>query len=273
VNILNFINTINTLKDFGFTEYEGKVYIALLEEHPLNGNAIALKSGVPGPKVYETLKKMKDKRYVFEVSDGENQGKKRYSPLPYKDLLDIFKKALTNNIDTLSQSFEELEQKNNDSWTELYHISGYETSINVVRNSISEAENEIIMSCWSQELEKLFHELKKAQDRGVHVVTIIFDDSPFISEITWRTFKHYKFPTVEKRHYGELSCVIDANKVIVLNSLEKQPHAVVSSHQAMVKTTRNYIRHDIYVNRIMEDFSEIMKDKYGERIEKLIEDF
>ncbi|MGY3717905.1 TrmB family transcriptional regulator [Sutcliffiella cohnii] len=270
---MNIEKIINTLKGFGFTEYEAKVYLALLEQNNLNGNGIALKSGVPGPKVYETLKKMTDKGFVFVVSDGSNKRNKRYSPLPYKDLLETLKKTLTKDIELLNTSFEALKANDNNNWTELFHISGYETSLNVVDQAINEATEEIIMSCWSKEMEKLYENLLKAYDRGVKVVTIIFDQTEIAEKFPWRSFRHYKFPSTEQRHNGELSCVIDRKKVIVLDSLEEDPHAVVSSHQAMVKTTRNYIRHDIYVNRIMQDFSKEMMNKYGENAEKLISDF
>ncbi|WP_366161225.1 helix-turn-helix domain-containing protein [Bacillus infantis] len=268
---MNIKKVVATLKSFDFTEYEAKVYISLLEENPSNGNGIALRSGVPGPKVYETLRKMMEKGYVFEVSEGEKQGKKRYSPLPYKDLLYSLQNTLTNHIDILNNSFENLQNKSNNNWTELFHISGYETSLEVLKEGIIEAEFEIVLSCWSVELEKIYNELMNAHKRNVHVVTIIFDGGS--NHLPWKTFKHYQFSTTKERHNGELSCVIDMNKVIVLDSLEEQPHAVVSSHQAMIKTTRNYIRHDIYVNRIMQEFSEEMKQKFGPNLENLVGDF
>ncbi|MFF2857390.1 helix-turn-helix domain-containing protein, partial [Peribacillus sp. NPDC058002] len=40
-------NILDTLKNLNFTEYEAKAYLALLEESPLTGYAVAKNSGVP----------------------------------------------------------------------------------------------------------------------------------------------------------------------------------------------------------------------------------
>ncbi len=46
---------LETLKNLNFTEYEAKAYLALLEESPLTGYAVAKNSGVPRSRIYEIL--------------------------------------------------------------------------------------------------------------------------------------------------------------------------------------------------------------------------
>ncbi len=41
----------------------------------------------------------------------------------------------------------------------------------------------------------------------------------------------------------------------------------------MVSTTRNYIRHDIYVNRLLRDLRKESEELYGENLDGLINDF
>jgi sugar-specific transcriptional regulator TrmB len=270
-NLDNIHSIISIFKGFGFTEYEVKVYTTLLEQNPLNGNMIALKSGVPGPKVYETLRKMKEKGVIYEVTEGDRNNQKRYGPLPYQDLLNNIMETLTDNIADLGHFLEGIEQKSESEWTDLFHISGYEASVATVKNFIKEADQEVILSCWNHELEKLLPELKNAYERKVHVVTIVFDAESV--RLPWRHFIHANVSSAHSRHSDELSCVIDLNKAVVLNSSEGKTHAIVSSHQAMIKTTRNYIRHDIYVNRIMQDYFDLMKERYGKNLEILISDF
>lgn len=110
-----------------------------------------------------------------------------------------------------------------------------------------------------------------AYGRGVSIISIIFDETHL--SLPWKDFKHYKSETAEGRHSGELSCVIDLKKVIILESDAQKSYGIVSSHQAMVKTTRNYIRHDIYVNRLLHDFSKQIESQYGKELQGLIGDF
>jgi sugar-specific transcriptional regulator TrmB len=56
--------TVEALNSLGLTVYEAKTYIALLQKHPANGNELSRRSGVPGPKIYETLNNMVQKGLV-----------------------------------------------------------------------------------------------------------------------------------------------------------------------------------------------------------------
>ncbi|WP_201716387.1 TrmB family transcriptional regulator [Rossellomorea arthrocnemi] len=270
---MNIEKVINSLKSNGFTEYEAKIYLSLLKESPSNGNMIANSSGVPGPKVYESLRKMQEKGYIFLVASGEKKSSKRYTPLPYKDLLQSLEKDFSENLSLLDTTLEDISKKSRHDWTELFHIEGYTTSMDVVKSEIGNASSEVLISCWSEELGQLFPHLSLAHERGVKIVSLIFDKTQ--KKIPWRNFHHndHLEEALTQRHSGELNIVIDQSKVIVFDANDKQPNAVVSSHKAMVATTRKYIRHDIYVNRIMNDMKEPLVELYGQKFEGLIDDF
>lgn len=258
---------IEILRDLGFTDYEARIYITLLEKNPLNGNEISVMSGVPNSKVYENLRRLEESQHIFSVTEAS---KKKYVPLPFHDYLESVKKEFLKDTDHLEKFFEKISNKSDSDWSELYHIRGYKPSIEALKQEICDAEKEIFISCWMRELELLYDSLKKAHDRGVKVVSILFDHRPM--EVEWTGFHHNEIHAAVDRHMGELSCVLDHKKVYIMESLTDDPHTVVGSHQVMVQTTRNYIRHDIYVNRIIKDFKEEMQEKYGENFEDLIFD-
>ncbi|GGC76136.1 transcriptional regulator [Thalassobacillus devorans] len=262
---------INTLKEFGMTEYEAKIYVSLLSNQPSNGNNIAKLSGVPAPKVYGALQKMKEQGLVFTVSGGNNGKQVRYSPLPYKELLKTKKDTFMDQLEFLGDSLEEISSNSDVNWSELFVIEGYSASVEVVQTAISECESEIIISCWKREFDVLEELLFKAHERGIKIVTLIFDGEQV--DVPWDNFTHYGEGLALGRHSGEFSIVIDNKKAILLQSLDESPHSVVSSHPVMVSTTRNYIRHDIYVNRIIKDFEGTITEHYGKNLENLINDF
>jgi sugar-specific transcriptional regulator TrmB len=271
VNILKIQHIINSLKDLGFTEYEARIYFALLRSHPSNGNTIATLSGVPTPKVYETLRKMQDREIVFPVAGGDKGNQIRYSPLPFEDLLTRTKKAILGNVSFLQDALSEISSMSDTNWTELFVIHGYSAAMEAVRSAITQSKTEIIMSLWSKELDELKEVLTDAYHRGVRIVSLTFDEGEI--NVPWRHFIHYPGEVVSLRHAGELNMVLDKEKTIIFQSLHDRPHAVVSSHPVTIKTTLNYIRHDIYVNRIVRDCWEVIEQRYGPELEHLINDF
>lgn len=75
--------------------------------------------------------------------------------------------------------------------------------------------------------------------------------------------------TQDERVIGELCLVIDDKKAIILDSEDGVPNSVTSSRYSMVKTIRNYIKHDIFVNRIHHDLKGEFYAYYGENLERL----
>ncbi len=69
---------INDMKKLGFSEYECKAYLKLLEDFPLNGYTLSQKSGIPRSRIYEVLKNLMEKQMVFEQIREKN---KLYYPL------------------------------------------------------------------------------------------------------------------------------------------------------------------------------------------------
>ncbi|SIT73793.1 TrmB family transcriptional regulator [Edaphobacillus lindanitolerans] len=262
---------LSTLKKYGFTEYEAKIYMALLERHPLNGNEIATQSGVPNPKVYEALKRLTDRNVIFNVSEGTVVNKKLYSPLPYDELLQSLKAEFEEDHELLDDYFKNLSTKNNVDWSELYHISGYAASLEALKELINGAADNIYISCWNEELIHLMHELKEAESRGVKVVSISFDQPE--APVTWHHYHHHVGAFSDKRHIGELSCAVDDRRVFILHSAGADTHSIISSHAALIRTTINYIRHDIYINQVVKDFPKELVKQYGDQFERLLNRF
>ncbi|MFB5663122.1 TrmB family transcriptional regulator [Alteribacillus sp. HJP-4] len=262
---------VSALKDLGLTEYEAKIYVSLLRNNPSNGNAIANLSGVPSPKVYESLRKMRDRGLVFTVSGGNKKNQIRYTPLPYEDLLKTKKDSFMNNFQYLNQLLPEISSQKDTGQSEFLVVQGYMSSIETIRSAISESQSEIILSCWRKEFNEVNDLLIKAHNREATIVTLTFDEDEL--DVPWAGFTHINEEKALELHRGEFSIVIDNKKAIFFDTENYPPHLVVSSHPVMISTTRNYIRHDIYVNRILNDFNEVMTEYYGHDLKDLISDF
>ncbi len=52
------------LQDFGFTQYEAQTLTTLIRYKTLNAHEIHKYSGVPQPKIYETMVKLQQKGFI-----------------------------------------------------------------------------------------------------------------------------------------------------------------------------------------------------------------
>lgn len=264
-------DVIFALKELDLTEYESKIYVSLLQEHPLNGNEISVLSGVPAPKVYETLKRMQKKGLVFLASGSMKNNRNLYTPLPYKELLHNKNKFFSNQINFLETELPKMVATKKQSETELFIIEGYSASIKFIQSEILKSKTSIILSCWYKEFNEISKALHKMSKAKVDIVTMFFDSTDV--DIPWRTFKHLNIERAFNRHEGELSIVLDNEVCILFSNQDNYPHAVVSNNPSTVTVTRNYIRHDIYVNRVFYDFKDEIRARYGDNLDLLINDF
>lgn len=262
---------IELFKKYGFSEYEAKIYLALLKQHPMNGNNISLQSGVPSAKVYQNLPRLLEKGYIYLLNDGKENSKKFYVPLPWEKLLSLLESSHKQNMEMMEEHLKLIETKTEAEWSKLYHIEGYDASIELFQQLIEQAEQSILFSGWNNELMQAFTEIDSANKCGVSVVSILFDENAN-TDIPWTHFQHHKGQYTNARHLGELVAVFDSKKAFILNS-ENPAHGIISNHAALVNIAENYIRHDIYINRILSEFEDLLIERYGENLEKLITDF
>ena len=101
-------NVLKLLRNLGFTEYEAKAYLALLQQSPSTGYAIARISGVPRSKIYEVLGNLAERGDVL-VSYGEPV---QYAPKPPKELLASRRRTLEQQFAAAEKGLEDFLGKN-----------------------------------------------------------------------------------------------------------------------------------------------------------------
>ncbi|MBL8165503.1 MAG: helix-turn-helix domain-containing protein, partial [Anaerolineae bacterium] len=79
------VDLLTDLTRIGFTEYEAKVYLALLSDSPATGYQLSKTSGVPRSMVYEALSRLHTRGAVLESLEDRAAV---YRPLPPELLLE-----------------------------------------------------------------------------------------------------------------------------------------------------------------------------------------
>jgi len=258
-----FQATIEALNSMGLTSYEAKAYISLLQKHPSHGHEISRRSGVPGPKIYETLNRMMQKGLVAVLDTDPLM----YSPLPYREFLKRRKNefALTEQI--LAANLSKISMPPVD--ITLWQLTDHDVLIAKSRELIDGAKRMILTSLWPTQGKLLEKNLAAARERGVMIVSIQFEQEGI--EIG-KVFHHIQVETVYERHRGELTMVVDESVGLFMSQPPgREWNGFWTTNPGVVKLMTNYIRHDIYSNKLIYRLEPEIKAAYGEQLEKLLD--
>jgi sugar-specific transcriptional regulator TrmB len=86
---------VDTLKKFGLTEYEAKVYLALVSLGPSSGKEISQATGIVYSKIYNILNSLIQKGWI---SYRDDERPKIYVPNPPDVVLSESKRRILDNI-------------------------------------------------------------------------------------------------------------------------------------------------------------------------------
>ena len=123
------------LMQLGFSSYEAKAYVALLQKHPAIGYEVSKISKIPTSKIYETLINLKNKGAIM-VSDSEPVN---YYPIPPETLLQRLKKDFVTKIDDLEGQLSQVQPFREMDFT--WNLTGYNTVIDKIVTLIDNATN------------------------------------------------------------------------------------------------------------------------------------
>ena len=137
---------LQLLANLGFTEYEAKTYLALLQQSPLTGYAVARASGVPRSKIYEVLGNLVARGDVL-VSYGEPV---QYAPRPVGELIETRRQTAEKQLSAAEQGLEQFARQQPP--TDLiWDIRGRDEILFRLREVTSRAKRQILMELWAED--------------------------------------------------------------------------------------------------------------------------
>ncbi len=230
------------MKALGFSAYECKAYLALLEEFPQNGYALSKASGIPRSRIYEVLKNLIDKQMVFEQDDGKTRV---YTPMAPEIFIKKLKTRYRKIFDDLTEYAGTLyrEPKQDD---RLVVIQGRDNILSFLNVLIKGARHRVAIFIWDEELEELSSELDAALDRGVKLRGIYFGrETHFKDLVPHRRLDRY---TAEKKE-RYLSVIVDRTHAVSGTvSRGQASKATWTRDEGFVEISEDYISHDLVVN-------------------------
>src|ERR1044071_1971017 len=157
-------NVIDQLQQLGFSEYETKAYVALLQQHPLNGYALAKTSGVPRANIYGVLQKLEERGAVVPITVDEGVV---YSPISPDDLISRLGSHLNNVLTSAHRELKALAAPVEQTYVQ--NLQGSDQLMEHARELIDHSCNHMLIPLWQPEAYPLAESIAGAQARSVQI--------------------------------------------------------------------------------------------------------
>ena len=254
---------ISKLRGLGMSEYEAKVYLALLSAFPATAYEAAKASGVPTSKVYEVLGRLLEKGAVCLEDEGTT---KRYVPLEPRELISRYRSSLETAISSLGDDLTTI--KSGKGLSYIWNITDHGYLTEKMKSMINAAKKTVLLSAWKQEYDAVGDLLARAVKRKVKAAVVHF--GPTDSRLQ-QLFRHPIEDTLYHEKGGRgVVLVVDASEVLTATVYPgDRVEGAWSKNSGFVTMAEDYIKHDIYIMKIVKRFDRSLIKKFGAGYAKL----
>lgn len=246
---------ISSLVSLGLTEYEAKVYLALLKKYPANGYQLSKRTGVPRSMVYEALGRLHTRGAVFKSGDERST---QYRPVPPDELLDRYQREHKQLIDELSEQLLNLyEVEYEDS---LWTVSERGAVYAYASQMITRGKEEVYLVLDDISLETLREVVITACERDLQIGALLTGSGYLECEqVSYHPPAESELQGLE----GMLVVVVDGQECLIAN-LMRDAEATVTRNKNLVFIARQFIWMELFAQRINQRLGSAMLDLLDE---------
>jgi HTH-type transcriptional regulator, sugar sensing transcriptional regulator len=242
-------DVIALLQQLGFSEYEARAYLTLLQRNPLNGYELAKVSGLPRANVYAVLQKLEERGAVVRLDMPSGA---RYAPVAPTELTQRIGSRFQDVLSTTQLALEELAAPAAAEY--LWNIQGYAALIDHAHVLIDATQKRLLVAIGRSEASALTEPLARAEARGVAVTTLCLDECPVECGGCHGTICRSCAPVSAVQHWLVLVSV-DAEALAGEIGLHNDALAVRTRQQLQVDLASWYIRHSMALTAVLDDLS------------------
>lgn len=231
---------IKELQKLGFSQYECKAYLNLLQHSPVTGYEVSKRSGVPRSMIYEVLGKLLDKGAIYTVPSEPV----KYVPLPAEELIRRLRQSFDHSFDFLEKKLKALENKQEADV--IWHVNSDAHVIAEMKGMIEKAQDEIWISIWNPQISAIKDLIEKRIQEGVQVISMLFSEPDSRMGVTFH-HNDMNHEITEKRMHGRLTIVVRDKEEVLIGQFSPQSSAwaIKTRDPALVLVALEYMRHDI----------------------------
>lgn len=250
---------LDSLQKLGLTQYESQAYVSLLGNPRVTAYELAKQSGIPPSKVYEVLERLRAKQMVGVVETG---GSARYVPLEPREAMSRYRRTYDDILDRLEDRLEDIYSAEQAGGSYVWNLQGREAVFVKALEMIDASRAEVLLAVWPDEAPRLEPYLVAADHRGVAVGVCLYGEGdPGVGVVY-----HHPTDPVVIRDQGSRRMVLVTDSAEALVGYFPDTAAVDgvwSANVGFVQMAKDYIRHDIWVIKLVRRFEESINEAYG----------
>ena len=247
---------IKSFFNIGFSEYETKAYCSLLTNSPSSPYEIAKESMIPSSKIYGVLAKLLEKNVVIEIAGNKN----KYVAVDPEEIIDRYRSDTNSTLNFLETQLSEL--KKDEDFAYIWNINDYSFLINKAFQIIENSKKTILISIWKEEMNRLENALEIAEKKNKSLSIVHFGVP---DRNIGQVFKHPIEDTLYNEKNGRsLVIVADSDEVLMGTIFEDgRVDGAYSKNKGFVMMAEDYLKHDIYIMKIVKRFNKELIEKFG----------
>lgn len=229
------------LTAIGFTEYEAKVYMALLRDSPANGYQVSKHSGVPRSMVYEALGRLYARGAVLTTGEAKAL---LYRPLPPDVLLDRYDQEQRHLINDLRESLRTLHHPVDED--RVWSISGRTSVLSYAGQMLRRAKQTVWLVLNDAALEALRPQIAAAHKRGARLGTLLTGDG----ELAIGQAVRHPQRESEAQELTDTIVVVADNSEVLIASTSGELNATVTRNRNLVLIARQFVWMELFAQRV-----------------------
>jgi sugar-specific transcriptional regulator TrmB len=204
------------------------------------------------------LGRLQEKDVVF-VTDGGGRAK-RYVPVDPEEFIYRYRTRLERALDGLRDDLEALGVDEPVGY--IWNLHGRAALLERAGHLMARAERTLLVSGWDEELADLAGAIADAHRRKVRVAVIDYGGLPLEASAV---YPHPIKDTIhgEKGGRGLTLCADSRIALLGLVQDDGAGHGAWSRNRAFVAAAEDYLKHDIYVQKIVGRFHDLLVRTYG----------
>jgi|FLYL01.1.fsa_nt_gi sugar-specific transcriptional regulator TrmB len=226
------------LQALGFSEYEGRAYITLLERGPLTGYQLARASSVPRPNIYPVLDRLEQRGVVARIHVKDAL---KYAALPASEMLARLSRSVESHLKNAELALSELETGPQGEY--VWNIVGRDSVLGRAEALVNGSEQQLLAALWSAESRQLAPAFERASQRGVQIITLCIQGCS--EECGGCRGKIYRYPTADGREARWLVLVADARELLVAQAHDDGTDGAVTTLKVFVAVAAHYVKNTI----------------------------
>lgn len=249
------------LTQIGFTEYEAKVYLALLSDSPATGYQLSKTSGVPRSMVYEALSRLHTRGAVLESLEDRSA---IYRPLPPDMLLERYHEEHQQLMATLRTGLMAL--YNTPTEDRVWSLSGRRAIVTYAAQIIEQAQKEVYLVLTDDDLTDLRPVIANACERGLSIHTLLTGKGTLeCGEVAY----HPPLESELHRLTGMLLVVADGAETLIAGTDHEL--ATITGNSHLVGITRQFVWMEFFTQRIYAQLGDDLLSKLDAKDRKIFE--